>query len=198
VEGHGEVEAVRILIRRIWTELLRGAYADVIQPVRRPKSKLVKERELERAVRLAALKLSQAGEPGMPLLVVVLLDANGDCPAELGPKLLQRAQDASAHMDIACVIAKVEYETWFVAAAESLSEYLKLEPHKQVPMAPEQARSGKRWVEQRFRGTKYSPTVDQPRMTAAMDLSVCRARAPSFEKLCRELEKRLRPPGASA
>ncbi len=198
VEGHGEVAAIRVLIRRVWAELLGGTYVDIIQPIRRPKSKLVKEGELERAIRLAALKLPGARDPTIPLLILILLDANGDCPAELAPALLARARQVAAHMDTSCVIAKVEYETWFVAAAESLSEYLELEPRNQARMAPEQARSGKRWVEQRFKGTKYSPTIDQPRLTATMDLSVCRARAPSFEKLCRELEKRLRPPMASA
>jgi predicted ATPase len=39
---------------------------------------------------------------------------------------------------------------------------------------------------------KYSETIDQPAMTADMDLSLCRRRSPSFDKLCRELEKRFR------
>ena len=33
---------------------------------------------------------------------------------------------------------------------------------------------------------------NQPRMTAAMDLALCRRRSPSFDKLCRELKQRLR------
>jgi hypothetical protein len=37
----------------------------------------------------------------------------------------------------------------------------------------------------------YAETVDQPRLTAAMDLQMCRERSKSFDKLCRELEKRL-------
>jgi hypothetical protein len=198
VEGHGEVSAIRILISRVWTELLGGGYADVIQPIRRPKSKLVKEAELERAVELAALKLRADRDVGIPWLVLILLDANGDCPAELGPALLARARQVAGHADIACVIAKVEYETWFVAAAESLSEYLDLAAQHEPPVAPEHARCGKRWVEQRFRTVKYSETVDQPRMTAAMDLLIARARAPSFDKLCRELERRFRLTGQTA
>ncbi len=126
VEGHGEVAAVRILVQRIWTELYGGDYAEVIQPIRRPKSKLVKENELERAVRLATLKLGLPAKSDLPSLILILLDANGDCPAELGPDLLDRAREASGHMDTACVIAKVEYETWFVAAAESLAGFLQL------------------------------------------------------------------------
>ena len=37
VEGHGETEAIRPLLRRIWTELLGGEYADILKPIRRPR-----------------------------------------------------------------------------------------------------------------------------------------------------------------
>jgi hypothetical protein len=93
---------------------------------------------------------------------------------------------------VSCVLAIVEYETWFVAAADSLRDFLDIPHTDTVPEAPEPRRSGKSWIERRFRGTKYSETVDQPKMTAAMDLPLCRQRSPSFDKLCRELEKRLR------
>ena len=43
VEGHGEVECVRNLIYRTRTELLGGEHAEVLSPIRIPKSKLVKE-----------------------------------------------------------------------------------------------------------------------------------------------------------
>lgn len=51
-------------------------------------------------------------------------------------------------------------------------------------------RCRKAWIEKRIKAPKYSETVDQPAMTAAMDLKLCRSRSPSFDKLCRELEKR--------
>lgn len=51
-------------------------------------------------------------------------------------------------------------------------------------------RCRKAWIEKRIKAPKYSETVDQPAMTAAMDLALCRSRSPSFDKLCRELEKR--------
>jgi hypothetical protein len=84
------------------------------------------------------------------------------------------------------VLAKIEYETWFVAAAESLRDYLDIT--ESVPDHPETS-AGKGWVQARFRGTKYSETIDQVRMTAAMDLSRCREGSPSFDKLCREIAK---------
>ena len=98
------------------------------------------------------------------------------------------ARQIRADADVSCVIANIEYETWFVAAAESLDEFLSLEDGSAIPVDPEHARHGKGWIQKRFRGPGYSETADQPRMTQAMDLALCRQRSPSFDKLCRELK----------
>ncbi len=80
--------------------------------------------------------------------------------------------------------------TWFAAACTSLEEYLDLS-RGSLPQEPERERLGKAWIQKRFRGTSYSETIDQPKLTSRMDLAACRRRSPSFDKLCRELEKRL-------
>jgi hypothetical protein len=198
VEGHGEVASVPILLRRIGNELLGGTYIAVLPPVRVTRTRIVRRagsareapvvepRELARAVELAGRKIAAHGDPPAPALVLILLDADEDCPARLAPSMRQ----VLPQPNIACVLAKVEYETWFVAAAESLTEFLDL-GQTPVPIDPEERRLGKPWIQQRFRGPRYSPTIDQPRMTNAMDLRQCRERSPSFDKLCRELEGRL-------
>lgn len=191
VEGHGEVQAIRTLLWRTWTELLEGEFVGVIKPIRRPRSKLLKKEELERAIHLALLKLAEPAPVPDPTLVLVLLDAHDDPPCELGPALTERAKTVHTGADVSCVVANVEYETWFVAAAESLSDYLVLPPDESIPVSPEEARLGKGWIDGHFKGTKYSETIDQPAMTAKMDLAQCRERSPSFDKLCRELEARL-------
>jgi hypothetical protein len=192
VEGHGEDHAIRILLYRIWTELLSGEYVEVLKPIRGSRFKLVQAKELSRALDLAVLKLKAAAsdDPGM---VLILLDGDEDPPCELGPSLLAMAHEHRSDADVSCVIAKVEYETWFIAAAQSLSEYLDLSSDTVLPDAPEAAGLGKAWIQRRFKGIKYSETVDQPAMTRAMDLVQCRLRSPSFDKLCRDLEARLRP-----
>jgi hypothetical protein len=192
VEGHGEYESVRPLLERIWLEVALGEYIDVLRPIRHGRQRLAREAELRRAVQLAASKLANAGEKDMPGLILVLVDADDDPPCLLGPQLLNWAKQAHPDGDVACVVANVEYETWFVAAAESLSKYLDLRPDTAVPDNPERQRAGKGWIERRFRGPKYSETQDQPALTAAMDLSLCRRRSASFDKLCREFESRRR------
>ncbi len=192
VEGHGDYQAVRTLLARIWVELLGGEYVDVIRPIRQPRSKLVKKDELQKAVNLAISKLGNPSLPPAPPLVLVLIDADKELPCELGPKLLGFARESRPDADLSCVIANIEYETWFVASTESLGDYLNLPSGEAIPENPETHRLGKSWIEARFKGTKYSETVDQPAMTANIDLSLCRRRSPSFDKLCRELEKRLK------
>ena len=103
---------------------------------------------MERAVGLAAYKLQQAGGG----LILILVDAEDDCAkiGPLGPLLLKRANRARADMDIACVIANVMYETWFVAAAASLGEYLEVKPEEN-PIDPEGAGAGKGWIKRHMR-----------------------------------------------
>ena len=98
VEGDGEVKAVPALIRRIGAEVAPLAVLEVVRPIRVPRGLFLKEGGLERYVNLAA---SRAGAGGR---VLVLLDANGDCPAELAAVVLQRARAARPDrlIDAAC------------------------------------------------------------------------------------------------
>lgn len=190
VEGHGEVESVRILIQRVWTELLGGEFVDVLRPIRQKRQKLVKPDELKKAVGLAEAKLADQPPTDDSALVLVLIDADKDPACTLGPQLLTIAREVDDRQDVSCVLAVVEYETWFVAAAESLGAYLDLKGATALA-DPEHDRLGKGWVASRFKGVKYSETQDQPAMTRSMNLGMCRARSPSFDKLCREFEKRI-------
>ena len=209
VEGHGEVVAARTLLMRVWHEIVRGEFIDVLRPVRQPRSKLLRRdsatgrtepepEEIHRAIKLAAMKLGGSDDPSTPALVLLLIDADEDCPRHAVEALRNVLADAKPAIDLAVVFACVEYETWFVAAAESLREYVRLQPGNDNVVNPELQRLGKSWIESRFLGTKYSETVDQVKLTAAMDLGLCRQRCPSFDKLCRELENRAKSaPGRS-
>jgi hypothetical protein len=191
VEGHGEYESIRILLTRIGAELLDGAYLDVLRPIRHKRGQLAQHEKLSNAIQLAALKLADAASDPMRALILVLADADEDLPCVLAPKMLQWAKNAQPGSDIACVLANPEYETWFVAAAESLQGHLNLPVDFTAPDDPEREHCGKHWVERNFRGAKYSETQDQASMAAKMDLTLCRKRSRSFDKLCRELEKRI-------
>jgi hypothetical protein len=179
VEGHGEVEAVPILLRRI--ARARGRQVDVLPPIRVKRQRIVKSGELERAIELAARKTGEEGR------VLVLLDADQSCPAELAPKLLERASGARRDREIRVVLAKTEFEVWFVAAAESLAGQRGLDADLRSPADPESLPSPKAWLSRHMTaGRSYREVLDQPALAAAMDLQQAR-RAPSFDKFWRDV-----------
>jgi hypothetical protein len=183
VEGHGDVEAVPILIRRIG-EMIRPPLEVTIQAaIRTPKSKLLKPGELERAVELAARKLSGRGA------VFVLLDGDDDCPKQLGPALLDRAHNARRDLPVAVVLAKREFESWFIASIESMAGQSGFPVHIQAPPDPESIRGAKEWLAQQMQGGRgYSPTLDQPALTQIFSIEMA-LRAGSFSKCHRDLSR---------
>lgn len=185
VEGVGEVEAVPLLIRRIAHELfMPPKLVDVTKPIRIGRGKLLKNGELERAVQLAAYHVS--GRRGG---VLVLIDADDDCPAELGPVLQARAEVA-AHggCQARVVLASSEFEGWFLAAAESLRDCRGLPPDLVPPPFPETVRDAKGWLTDRMPESRvYSPVLDQPALAASMSLAAAVDGSVSFEKFRREI-----------
>lgn len=194
VEGHGEVQALPILIQRIWIELLGCEFVDVLTPpIRQKRHQLAtnKDGALSNAVCLAANKLeSSRTDLEDPELILVLVDADDDLPCKLGPDMQAVAANARRDFDVACVVANVDFETWFVAASLSLMKFWK-HPGEFLPPTDPEGKNGKGWVKKRFNGAKYSETIDQAKLTAQMDLTACRSVSRSFDKLCRELQKKI-------
>jgi hypothetical protein len=185
VEGHGECEAVPILVRRIAHVLVPGLVPCVHPVIRIPASKLIKQGEIERAIELAVRK--NAGQGG----ILVLLDCDDGCPAETGPALLQRAVKARPDIPISVVLAKREFEAWFLAAAESLRRKRGLPADLVGPANPESIRGAKEWLTDRMPPSlAYSESSDQPALASVFDINAAR-RADSFDKCYREVSKLL-------
>ena len=185
VEGKGEVDAVPILIQRIALSLDPGLPIFPPRPIRVSRNQVVKVGELERVVELAARKISGEGA------IFILLDSDNDCPAQLGPELLYRARQVRSDLPMAVVLAKCEFEAWFLAAVESLRGHRGLKNNLQPPNNPEGIRGAKEWLSQRMEGNRrYSPTADQPGLTARFDFEQAR-NADSFDKCCRDIARLL-------
>jgi hypothetical protein len=181
VEGHGDLKATPILFRRIAYDIDPSVPLDVQQPIRKPRSSLVRTPgELERAVELAALKARPRGG------VFVLLDSDDDCPAEVAPRLLARAESAGMKLPVFVILPQREFEGWFLAAAETIRGKRGLPDDLAPPQNPEEIRGAKGWLRERMRGHVYSETIDQPALTAIFDLNQARA-AKSFDKCYRDL-----------
>ncbi len=185
VEGHGECDAVPLLIRRIALDIDPGLVPEVLKPLRVPAAKLQKPDELDRTIQLAALKLRGSGG------ILILIDCDDDCPAAAGPALLERALQIRGDIPISVVLAKREYEAWFIAAAESLKSKRSLPDTLSSPADPESIRGAKEWLSRQMpTGVRYSETTDQAALTAAFDMQAAR-RVDSFDKCYREIFKML-------
>jgi hypothetical protein len=179
VEGHGEERSAPILLRRVLQALDASLHPDVLPAYRLSRGKLVKKEEFERTIELMARKVGTEGR------ILVLLDADDDLPCVLGPRLLEWAKSYRPDRDTSVVVAKHEYEAWFLAAAASLRGKRGLPADLDPPAAPEGVRDAKGWLHHRM-PDGYSETLDQPALTSVFDLNVAR-RADSFDKFFREV-----------
>ena len=188
VEGYGECEAVPVLIRRIAQTIDPGFVPKILSPIRVPASRLRKEGEIERSVELAARKLGGRGG----ILVVLDCDWDNSCPAVDGPALLKRAVDVRNDLPIAVILAKKEFEAWFLAAAGSLRGKHGLPNDLEAPADPEEIRGAKEWLSDKMlHGRSYAETTDQPAFAEIFDMNLAR-RADSFDKCFRAIEAMLK------
>ena len=140
VEGKSEVAAVPILIRRVAAIHYPELETVIPRPIRIPRNKVFRIGELERAVSLAYQNIGRQGA------VFIILDSDDDCPAELGPALLHRVSQVFRNVPIAVVLAKHEFEAWFLAAAASLRGKRGLRSDINPPNDPEAIRGAKEWL----------------------------------------------------
>ena len=89
------------------------------------------------------------------------------------------------------VLAKREFEAWFLASAESLRGLRTLSADLAVPPDPESVQGAKEWIGAHMSAAGgYREPVEQPALTTQLDLEKARA-APSFDKCYRELTRLL-------
>ena len=181
VEGDGEVRAVPILIRRIVAHYAPSAFVPVGRPIPVSRLGFVRTDLLERTVELAARQTQPTDG------ILILLDADDDCPCDLAEALMTRAKAARPDRAISVVAANREYEAWFLAAATSIRGKRGLADDMNAPADPEAIRDAKGWLARHTpRGFTYKPTLDQPALTNIFDLEQAYA-ARSFRKLVKEV-----------
>jgi hypothetical protein len=188
VEGHGEVRAVPLLLRRLAGALDLRIPFDPLPPIRVQKTKLLRQGELERYVELAARRTETSD------LILLLVDGDDDPACRLGPLLRTRAHSQRPDRRCVIVVASREFESWFLAAARSIRGVIGLADDLQPPAEPEAVRGAKEWLAARMRGDRgYHPVQDQPALAARFDLVAART-SPSFDRLWRAIEELRTPP----
>lgn len=188
VEGHGEVDALPVLLQRIVAELAPTIWPQLRRPHRVGRDSLIRPGGIESTVN--DILRQWPGTTGL----LVLFDADDDCPATTGPQLAARIHAARPDIAVSVVLANREFEAWFLAAAPSLAGVQGLAPDLAVPPNPERIRGCKEWLSQRRpAGVPYKPRQHQPGLASAFDLDMARQNSPSFAKFCRDLVRLLSP-----
>lgn len=198
VEGHGEVAALPVLLRRIAQAEFPSTVLQVVDPMRISRGALTRSQggELGDSLDLMARKVRSSRPDGAGL--IVLLDSDDEAPCKLGPQLLERARRARSDLPLSVVCACREYEAWFLAAAASLRGECGLPADLTPPPNPEAIRDAKGWLGDRMLPHGYSPRTDQVALSRLFDLQQARQGAPSFDKLYRDVTRLLREAGARA
>ncbi len=150
VEGDGEVLALPILVSNILAWM--GRYdLQVVRPHNaHGRGNLFKNGGLERFLKNLAKK--------NPDGILVLFDAEQDCAFKLARHLAARARNTVAHLPVAIVAAKYHYENWLI--------YDEKIPDPKRRLKKQQGR--------------YRETLDQPALSATLNLTMARQRCRSF------------------
>ena len=214
-EGHGDEDALPVLVRKLLRERGKGEEFFVDGQVFRGASYMKWDREGRRPdytqwiSRVAAA--SRRGDLGG---VLAIYDGDAPvfpagsktpfCAASAAKVLAQAAAEAGAGktFSLAVVFACIEYESWIIAGIESLAGKRYKDGRPAIPLdlkfpSGDCESHGKRWLEQHYRG--YRPTLDQSALTDLLDLGVVRAKGlRSFKRLEHAIDQLLDAAGRGA
>ena len=181
VEGPGDKNAVPSLVRKILGErLCRYDIGTGKSQVAKGKDNLVGKFE----------NFVEYAMDENPAAILVLVDADADCPVELASSLARRAAAMNAPVPIAVVCAKSEYETWFICSlsdseGDGIRRNLGLRPSVVCPENAEFIRDAKGWLTDRMpRNRRYSPRIDQDDLTHHIAIELVHEKSRSFRRLC--------------
>ena len=186
VEGEGDETALRPLIYHIIASSGGVVYPTVMPPYRVHWGTMVNRPD--DLAYYAQMALSEAGNAAR---LLVLLDADGQCPAELGPRLLQQLEVRFPSAPVSVTVADWEYESWFIASAEAIAASVNVEAIIEVPQNIESIHDTKGWLRRNVLMRKYNPRRDQAAFSARINVPLARSRSQSFNRFCREIERLL-------
>lgn len=182
VEGKAENDAANLIIRRILHELLEKYTVGVCRPFRLPRGKMTKADEIERAVpQLIGDRNNVAG-------ILILADADDDCPPGLAENLAVRASLVTSVPVCVCIAVR-EFESWFLWGLDSLKGNFGIPADVTFAKNPDEVRDAKGSLTSIMVDRRYLEVDDQPSMSRAVDLNLVRDKSRSFDKFVRSVEK---------
>jgi hypothetical protein len=187
VEGHGEVEAVPALLHRLANTFNCPDQLVVNYPIRVKSGSFFNDTSYFN--KLTTLALEKAASKNGSVLII--MDCEDDCPATIGPKFLNAAKAIRDDIPIVVGLAYREFETWFIAAAESLRGVYGLPNDLVTPATLDDIRGAKEWIGRRMPGG-YDPMLHQRIFVSKFDFTQART-CHSFDRLYEKLRPLLGP-----
>jgi len=186
VEGDGEFDAVPALLRRVlWERLCRYDIS-----AKKPKAAGGKPDLLKRFEKFLEYALIEGCDA-----IIVLVDADQECPFGKAPELAGRAAALNLNVPVAIVYARSEYETWFISSlskgtGEPIRSRLGISASVIAPEDVEEIRSAKGWLEHHMPNDRgYKETEDQAALTHYIDLDLAHSRSRSFRRFCHAVDE---------
>ena len=173
VEGHGEVYALPILMRKILAERLNRYDLRIARPI----NAKGKDTLRSRIDGFVSLTLNDDA-------ALVLFDADEDCALELVRDICASCNGMNARIPIAVVCAVREYESWFLASFESV-----VDGGAGFPGDPDAVPNPKDSLRRAMPDGRYRETVHQAALSARIDLDAASANSRSFRRLCHAVEE---------
>jgi hypothetical protein len=182
VEGHGEVAALPVLLRRVAGECFGIWNVPLLRPGRYPATRLLRR---ENGVWTPGPDFAKAGQHALnegATCILAVLDLDDGCPKVVYESLVASLGAATGLSPSCLVLAKCEYEAWFLASCESLKDGI-----GPYPEDPEIVRDAKGALERHLQlEFPYVETTDQPGYSSRIDLKAAYRRSRSFRKLVKD------------
>lgn len=181
VEGHGEIEAVEILLGRLLGAL--GIWGAVRTPRRLPKDQMVADEDELKGM------LNQVRYDTAISLVLFLYDADDNCARDHVPQMRQWIVEAQMNFPCCVVMIRREFEAWFLAAlpslqGQALEDGESIAEDARYTLDPEAKRDAKSAVGQFILPKrKYTETFHQWQLARHFDLGMAYQNAPTFCRL---------------
>jgi hypothetical protein len=180
VEGHGEVEAVPVMLRHLVAKMgVPGI--KIARPIRCPRSDFLDEHRFVQAVELACMT------PGCSA-ILALCDADDECPKDAAPRIQKWLAVSAVGKACSVVLPKREFEAWFLASLSTLKGHRGVCDVAPLRHLPESIRDAKGELERRMLpGRGYNERDDQPALVAVTDWSLVYSGTRSGRKLIEDL-----------
>ena len=124
--------------------------------------------------------------------ILVLLDADDDCPVDVSRHLSQRCEQSHSRCPVQVVYAHREYESWFLASLDTIKGRSVIPDTASFSAAVEDISNPKQWLtDQMSPGRAYKETTHQTSFTKLIDIELAFQKSRSFRRLCHALEQLL-------